>query len=193
MAKDTVKKSAYSKFDDERSVAKSILPKIEGRLKIRRMLMILLYVAYIALWIVALAVFQTFAVYLAALSVVTLCILIFFTWRFAKIEYELVIHMGELKFATIYGGLTRGKELFSCHIRDLSVIAPYTGAAKEEADSCGASKTLIFVSDIDSADNYYVISETPDGEKTLVIFETEEKSRKMLKYYNSTAFRTNAD
>ena len=45
-----------------------------------------------------------------------------------------------------------------------------------------------FVSDINSTENYYAIYEAENGTKTLLIFETEEKSRKMLKYYNSTAF-----
>ena len=181
------KKSVYSKFDDERSVAKSILPKPDRKLRIRRLLMILLYVGYVGLWGVALIFLQTFAVYLGALSLVTLCILIFFTWRFVKIEYELTIHMGQLGFAVIYGGLNR-KNLFSCPIRDLKIIAPYNGEHRAEADSCGATETKIFVADIHSDDNYFAIYEAENGTKTLLIFETEEKSRKMLKYYNSTAF-----
>lgn len=182
------RKSAYSKFDDERSVAKSIIPKVEGKLRTRRILLVLLYVAYVALWVVILGI--TRAVPLGAVSLVTLCILIFFTWRFAKVEYELTIHMGELGFAVIYGGLNR-KDLFSCHIRDLKIIAPYNASpdARREADDTPADERLVFVSDLNSEDNYYAVSESPEGKRTLVIFETEEKSRKMLKYYNSSAFK----
>ncbi len=181
------KKSAYSKFDDERSVAMSILPKPDRKIRMRKLLFILLYVGYVALWGILLVV--TRAVPLGALTLVTLLILIFFTWRFVKLEYELTIHMGQLGFAAIYGGLNR-KELFSCPIRDLKVIAPYDEKGRAAAEAYGAEKTDVYVADIDSPENYYAIYEPENGPKTLLIFETEEKSRKMLKYYNSAAFHS---
>jgi len=183
------RKSAYSKFDDERSVAKSILPKVEGRLLLNRILMILLYVGFVGLWLIMGAIFQTYIAYLMALSLVTLCILIFFTWRYVSIEYELTIHEGMLGFATIYGGMSR-KDLFSCRVRELKVIAPYSGSGKETADSYAAERKLVYVSDINSPTNYYAVYEPENGEKTLLIFETEEKTLRMLKYYNSEAFKS---
>ena len=79
MKNDTVKKSAYLKFDDERSVAMSILPKPDKKIRRRKLLMILLYVGFVGLWAIALAVLKTYAMYVAALSLVSLLILIFFT------------------------------------------------------------------------------------------------------------------
>lgn len=182
-----IKKSAYSKFEDERSVVKSILPKVDGKIRIRRILMILLYIAYVAVWLI-LGIMLRLVAPLMALMLVTECILIFFTWRYTKIEYELTIHEGNLGFAVIYGGLSR-KELFSCRVHDLKIIAPYEGAGKAEADAYAADQKLVYVSDIDSINNYYAIYEPESGEKTLLIFETEEKTLKLLKYYNSEAFR----
>ena len=123
-----IKKSAYSKFEDERSVVKSILPKVDGKIRIRRILMILLYIAYVAVWLI-LGIMLRLVAPLMALMLVTECILIFFTWRYTKIEYELTIHEGNLGFAVIYGGLSR-KELFSCRVHDLKIIAPYEGAGR---------------------------------------------------------------
>ena len=98
MKNDTVKKSAYSKFDDERSVAMSILPKPDQKIKRRKLLMILLYVGFVGLWAIALAVLKTYAMYVAALSLVTLLILIFFTWRYVKVEYEIAVQRcGDLR------------------------------------------------------------------------------------------------
>ena len=184
------KKSVYSKFDDERSVAMSIIPKSDRKMKTRKLFMILLYIAYVGIWgiLFIIPALQTIAAILGVFIAVSLSILIFFTWRFVKIEYELTIHMGQLGFAVIYGGLNR-KNLFSCPIRDLKIIAPYNDEHRAEADSCGATETKVFVSDINSTENYYAIYEAENGTKTLLIFETEEKCRKMLKYYNSTAFR----
>ena len=181
------KKSAYSKFEDERSVVKSILPKADGKIWMRRLLMILIYVAYVSVWLV-LGIMLRLVAPLMALMLVTECILIFFTWRYTKIEYELTIHEGMLGFAVIYGGLSR-KPLFSCRVHDLKVIAPYEGKGREEADAYAADRRLVYVSDIDSIHNYYAVYEPEGGEKTLLVFETEEKTLKMLKYYNSEAFR----
>ena len=46
------KKSVYSKFDDERSVAMSIIPKSDRKMKTRKLFMILLYIAYVGIWCV---------------------------------------------------------------------------------------------------------------------------------------------
>ena len=152
MKNDTVKKSAYSKFDDERSVAMSILPKPDKKIKRRKLLMILLYVGFVGLWAIALAVLKTYAMYVAALSLVTLLILIFFTWRYVKVEYEITVHMGQFNVAVIYGGLTR-KELFNCRVKDLTAVAPYeTEEQKAEADGFAADRRLVMVSGTDERD-----------------------------------------
>ena len=190
MKNDTIKKSVYTKFDDERSVAMSILPKPDKKLKTRKLLLILLYVVYVGLWGVALAVLQTYAMYIAALSLVSLLILIFFTWRYAKVEYELTVHMGQLGVAVIYGGLTR-KDLFSCRVQDLQTVAPYeTEAQKAEADGFAADKRYVMVSGATDKPVWYAIYAPADGEKTVLVFDTEEKLRKMLRYYcSSEAFK----
>lgn len=186
MKNDTIKKSVYSKFDDERSVAMSILPKPDKRLKTRKLLLILLYVGFVGLWAVALAVLQTYAMYIAALSLVSLLILIFFTWRYAKVEYEVTVHMGQLGVAIIYGGLTR-KDLLSCRVQDLKIIAPYeTDAQKADADSFEAEKRYVMVSGASDKLVWYAIYAPESGEKTVLVFDTEEKLRKMLKYYSSS-------
>ena len=186
MKNDTIKKSVYSKFDDERSVAMSILPKPDKKLKTRKLLLILLYVGFVGLWAVALAVLQTYAMYIAALSLVSLLILIFFTWRYAKVEYEVTVHMGQLGVAVIYGGLTR-KDLLSCRVQDLKTIAPYeTDAQKAEADNFEAEKRYVMVSGASDKPVWYAIYAPEGGEKTVLVFDTEEKLRKMLKYYSSS-------
>lgn len=89
---------------------------------------------------------------LRALSLVTLLILIFFTWRYVKVEYEITVHMGQFNVAVIYGGLTR-KELFNCRVKDLTAVAPYeTEEQKAEADGFAADRRLVMVSGTDEGD-----------------------------------------
>lgn len=188
MKNDTVKKSVYTKFDDERSVAMSILPKPDRKLRRRKRLLILLYVGFVGLWGIALGVLQTYAMYIAALSLVSLLILIFFTWRYAKVEYEVTVHMGQFGLAVIYGGLTR-KELLKCRVQELSVIAPYeTEAQRAEADGSAADRRYVMCSGDAEKPIWYAIHAPEGGEKTVLIFDTEEKLRKLLKYYAGEVF-----
>ncbi len=188
--KNGVHKSAvYTKPDDERSVAMSILPKPDRAQRVRRMLMILLYIGYVGLWAIVLAVLQTYAMYLAAFSLVTLLILIFFTWRYVNPEYEIAIQRGQFTAAVIYGGLTR-RELLSCRVKDLMRISPYeTGAQKAEADGFAADRRLIFCADTGDREVWYVIHAPENGKKTVLIFDTEERLRKLLKYYGGSAMQ----
>ncbi len=189
MKKDSVKKSAYSKFDDERSVAMSILPKPDKKLKRRKMLLILGYIGFLGLWGVAFALFTAIAAILGTFSLISLLVLVFFTWRYVKPEYEITIHMGNLNVAVIFGGITR-KELFNCRVQDLKVISRYqTDEQKAEADGFEADRKLVMLSEEPDKEVFYAIYAPEEGEKTVLIFDTEEKLRKMLKYYGGEAFR----
>ncbi len=189
MKNDNIKKSVYTKYDDERSVAMSILLKKDKKIKTRKLLLILLYVGYVGLWGIALAFLSTYVMYIGCFSLVTLCILIFLTWRYSKVEYEITVHMGQLGLAVIYGGLTR-KELFSCRIQDLKAVSPYeTEEQKKEADSFEAEHRYVMQSGEGNKPLWYAIWSPEEGEKTVLIFETEEKLRKMLKYYAGSAFK----
>ena len=180
------KKEIYSKSDDERYVAMSIKPTPDKRIKRRKAFLILAYSLLVAAWGILLGVWQIYAVYLATFSVLSLFIFIFFTWRFTKIEYEIAIDHGELKLTIIYGELTR-KELFSCRVKELSKIASYSGDGKIAANQFQAKKVYNCAFSKNSESALYATYE--GKKKVLFIFEAEEKVRKMMKYYNSTAYQ----
>ena len=92
----------------------------------------------------------------------------------------------------IYGGLTR-KDLFNCRVKDLTAVAPYeTEEQKAEADGFAADRRLVMVSGTDEQDGgdkqiWYAIYAPEDGEKTVLVFDTEEKLRKLMKYYGGSS------
>ncbi len=177
--------SVYRKYDDERSVSVSILPKKNRALKMRKALLLLLYVAFIAVWATLLAVLQTYAMYIGALSLLSLLVLVFFTWRYASPEYEVSIDKGVFCAAVIYGGLTR-KDLFSCHVRDFSEIAP---CPPDGIDALEADRKFVMVSDSGREPVYFVRGRSADGSTVLLCFDTGEKLRRLLKYYGGDTFR----
>lgn len=187
MKHDAIKRSVYTKYDDERSVAMSILPRPDRRLRLRKLLFICLYIAFVGLWAIALAVLRTYAAYVGAFSLLTTCMLIFFTWRYTRLEYEITVHASQLGVAVIYGGLSR-RELLSCRVRALSVIAPYETADAQTVAPETADRVYHMVSGAAGRTVYYAIYAGEDGQKTLLIFDAEEKLRKMLKYYGEDRF-----
>lgn len=183
MSRASTERSVYSKFDDEHSVATGVFPKRDRKLHRRKRLLILLYVCFVLAWVVLLAVLQTYAAYVGALSLLSLCVLIFFTWRYAKVEYELTVHKGVFGIAIIYGGLTR-KDLFSCRVSDLDCIAPYT----EEVERIATKRRLTVCSGVPEKQVWYALRRLEDGERMLIVFDAEERLLKVLRYYGAAAF-----
>lgn len=172
------KKSVYRKFDDENSISMSILPQGNKKLRLRKALFLLLYAAFVGVWAVLLVVFQTYAAYIGTFSLLSLLALVFFTWRYASVEYEISLHEGVFCFAVIYGGLTR-KDLFSCPVRELAQVGLYTETVRD----CGADRVLCAVSGSSAEPVYYALGTSADGRSTLLLFDTCEKLRRRLKYY----------
>lgn len=171
--------TVYRKYDDERSVSMSILPQRTRKLRMRKALLLLLYAAFLAGWAVLLAVLQTYAAYIGAFSLLSLLVLVFFTWRYSAVEYEISIHEGCLTFAVIYGGLTR-RELFGCAVRELSEIGKVGDGRMEQSDT---RLVLTAVSGKGAEPVFYALHRSADGAETLLIFDTTEKLRRLLKYY----------
>ncbi|HBF15093.1 MAG TPA: hypothetical protein DDW30_05325 [Clostridiales bacterium] len=180
--------SVYRKYDDDRSVSVSILPKRDRALKTRKALLLLLYVAFIGIWATLLAVLQTYAMYIGAFSMLSLLVLVFFTWRYASPEYEISVHEGQFCAAVIYGGLTR-KELYTCAVRDFTSIAPCPPEAIEALETLEADRRLVMVSGTGREPVYLARARSADGSTVLLCFDTGEKLQRLLKYYGGDAFR----
>ena len=66
----------------------------------------------------------------------------------------------------------------------MTLIAPYDGEYKSEADSAEVSRRCYGVSSMSSPDIYFGLY-TDKGKKCAVFFEATEKTLKVIKYYNS--------
>ena len=166
--------------------------KVEGKYKMQRMLMLLGYVGVFAaiLGIVALINSLTklgiIALPMFALAPMAAVILYNLTWPLVSIEYSFTVDASELKIETVYGG-RRKKNLFSCKVKDLSLIAPYDDKYKAEADAFGADNRVEAVPNMACYDLYFALHTDEKGKKTIVFFQATAQSLKALKYYNSSA------
>ena len=121
-----------------------------------------------------------------ALVPLSLWVLIFFTWRLTQVEYEYSFFSGELTVTRLLGGRTR-RELCRVQIRSLSRVLPYDGEYEAQIKAFGADKVISAVS-AESAPTVYVAL-WGDSEKTryALLFEPNDKARRILRYYNMTA------
>ncbi len=164
-----------------------VTKKVEGRYKLRRILMVCGYVLIGLLY----AAFFTIPLKLP-MMLTFLPLLIWFmvycTWMYVNIEYEYTIVGGLLRAVEVFG-MRKYRELFSVKLSSMTLIAPYLGENRGEADSDDIKHRYYCVSSLESPDIWFGIYKDSSGEKCAVYFEAVEKTIKCVKYYNSDAVK----
>lgn len=161
----------------------AVTKKPEGRYKMQRTLMICGYVLFALLYMFVFLVLTKAAVLIAILPVLT-WILTYHTWLWVNVEYEYIIVGGVFKLSEVYG-MRRFREICSVRVSNMTLIAPYYGDYKTEADSAAISHRSFGVSSMRSPDIYFGLYTDNNGEQCVVFFEATEKTLKVIKYYNS--------
>ena len=159
--------------------------KIYGSWLIKRIVLIVGYVAYVILAL--LFGFTTkIAVPLLALVPVTLWMIIFFTWRYTDVDYEYSMTSGYLTFSVIYGSRSR-KQFFETQIKAISLIAPYDDDYYETARRYAPEIEYFALSSKNVPNAYFALFENENGKKSIFVFEANERSLAIFKFYNSTS------
>lgn len=154
-------------------------------LKMRKLLFIALY----ALWVIVFfAIVMLIKFFVLIMFVpVTLWILIFFTWRYTQVQYEYSFLAGEITVSRILNERFR-KEMLKVHIRDFSAVVPCRDEYVDQINAFGTEKTFFAVSAKDSPGRYAAMwQDKENGTKMVLYFEPDEKSLKILRYYNAAA------
>ena len=164
-----------------------VAQKAEGHFLRRRILFILMYIAYVTAFLTV-GIITRIGIPLVALVPVTTWILIFFTWRYVQVEYEYSYFTGALTVSRILGNRTR-KKLLNVRIQELAAIFPYGEANTSRIEAYGA-ENVIFAASSQNAENLYVAlwQDAESGKRCVLFFEPNEKAIKILKYYNMSAF-----
>ncbi len=166
----------------------TIKQECEGVILAKRICLIASY-ALVALIVLGLGIItRIFAPFLALLPL-SLWILVYFTWRYVDVEYEISVVSGFLAMSKIYGGKSR-KRVFETRIKDMTVILPYSEKNYEKALRFSPTVEYRALSSSTAEDVYFALFEDEKEQKVIFYFEPDGKSGKILKimkFYNAPA------
>ena len=154
-------------------------------LKMKKLSLIALY----ALWVIVFfSIVMIIKLYVLITFVpVTLWMLVFFTWRYTQVQYEYSFFAGEITVSRILNERFR-KEMLKVHIREFSSVVPCRDEYLGKINAFNAEKIFFAASAKDAPNRYAAMwQDEESGDKKLLYFEPDEKSLKILRYYNSAA------
>ncbi len=146
-------------------------------LKRKKLLLVLLYIAFAAAFCTVFLVLAKMPPVIAALPLF-LWILCFFTWKYTNIEYTYVTCKGELYIYRV-NGYGKAKEVFRRRIADAEIIAPAGGEYGEKEN--GNFAQVLDCSSCMSSENLYFAAY---GD-TKVYFNVSGVLLNAMKYYSS--------
>ena len=117
-------------------------------------------------------------------------LLIFISWRYVCVEYEIIISGGDILITTLYGKGSR-KTLINLAINSFSEIGEYDDEAYEEISKLSLQKNYLCISSLSAPCVYYAIFEE-DKDRCILYFDADDRAAELLKKYNSGAFRASA-
>lgn len=163
-----------------------VAQKMEGKWKVRRILAVIGYILF-AIVMFGGGFATRLGVPVLALVPMFLWMLIYFTWRYTRPEYEIATVSNTLRFTIVYGNRTRRPQV-EVEFRQMQKIAPYDEAGQAEVKRFAPDKTWCAVSSMTSGrDIYYAIWQNEGKESCVLFFEATEQLLKICKYYNSSA------
>ena len=159
----------------------TVAQKNEGKWKRRKNLMLSAYFLYVLAYF--LIIYKTRIIPLGALIPITLWILIFFTWRYVKPEYQYKITEANLIYSIIYGSRTK-KQITSFRICDADYILPLA----EAEDTMREYAPKIIYNALPAKvceDAYAILYKNSKGDACAFFFKATAQGLKSLRFYNS--------
>ena len=158
-----------------------VSPRKQLRFRWRRIGAVCGYVLFVIIAF-AIGAMTRLLVPLLALVPLTTWILVWATWRYVNVEYEYSIAGGVMTLTRIYGNRTRRK-VAEIRIKEMSLIAPFSGEYIHRAEQYAPEESLDFTSDLQSPDVYIALYETARSRRGILYFEATAKALRLLKFY----------
>ena len=111
---------------------------------------------------------------------------IWYFWKYTSLEYDYLIATGDIAMSVVYGGRSR-KDLFKVKISSAELIADCN--AIPVSDEQKAEKVYNCTSGPDAINVIYMLFKNEEGKKCIAYFEASAKVLKLLKFYNSSAYK----
>lgn len=164
-----------------------IKPKQDIKNKLMKALLITLYVCFVIAWLVF--GFISRLIPLLALIPVTTWMLIFFTWRYANVEYEYSVSSGVISFTKVYDNRSR-KLAVVFDIRSAELIAPMNNyTTKKSVEDYDPKYEYSFISSQSDPDAFTALFVNENKERCAIYFIAQPKLQKSCKFYNPKAMQ----
>lgn len=174
-ADDAFKDSGYAEY--------MVSKKVEGKYRLCRILMVLLYLAVAA---VICVIFLNVIPYLIALVPIFIWILWRFTWLYVSQSYCYVVDGSYFTVTTVYGE-RKEADYVRIKLSDATMIAPLDDEYRHYCHADAGAVLYNAVSSFNAPDIYFIIAKDASDKKCVVFFEGTEHVLKAMKYYNSKA------
>lgn len=183
MAKEKIKKSngiPYCEANATGNYAEfSVARKTDGNAKLKRVLLIVLYLAVVAVFAYFFMI-KTPLFPMVGVAIIIDYILVLATWHLTKIEYTYIVEKGNFHIYQLRGRL-KAKEVLNVKLEEnLGVYPANDEDYKSKLDECEA--TLDFCESKTADDIYFAIFNL-SGKKTAVYFSAANKLLTTMKYF----------
>ena len=123
-----------------------IKQKNEGKTLAKKIVAVLLYCAFAAISVTLISILSPiyFIIPFLIIAAAFLAIIIFASWRFLCVEYEVIISGGDLLITTIYGRSIR-KKAVNVSIASIIEIGEYGDGAFEEISKLSLQKNYLCI------------------------------------------------
>ncbi|MCQ2354576.1 MAG: hypothetical protein MJ102_05655 [Clostridia bacterium] len=159
--------------------------KAVGKWKVRRNILIALYIIFPIAFLVL--IMATNLGWFGFFIPVTEFMLIFFTLRYVKIDYEYVVESGYLTFSIVQNAFNHRirKKKMNLNLRSATVIAPKTAEYEGKIAEFAPEIEYNALSCEDAEDRYFALYKDDKGKRCAFYFEATEKMLKICRYYHS--------
>ena len=170
---------------DIQSYERVLKRRAEGKWLLGKLLMIFLYFVIFSAWFVAAIRYglHPAMILLAPLSVVVAVLL---TWKYTCVEYEYSFMAGTLTFSKIYGK-SRRRVVFEEDIKSMVSLFPYDDKAAARLSRDQAEKIIDAIPSKFSQNPCVCVFENSNDKKIYFLFDCDEQSAKIFKFFNSPA------
>ena len=158
--------------------------KTDAELFLRKLLVIFVP---IIVSIIIMIILSNIVFYLLIIFFMLDIICIWHFMRYTRLEYEYSLISGDLSIAVIYDNKSR-KDIVTVKVSEMSVIAPYEEKYIQQYLTPNViKKTYDYHTDAERKDYYFCTYDDKVNGRTAIIFNTNEKMIKIMKFYNSSA------
>lgn len=161
----------------------TVCPKAEGKLLVKKILMLSLYVAFVLGAFILVLSLRILAPLFAVAPLLTYA-LVSRTWKYVNVSYEISVTSGIFTFSKIYGNKKR-KTVFEIPISKMLAIAPYNSKHLDKLERLSPETSYEALPCENCQNKYFAVFDTDGDKRACFVFEYNEKLLTVCKFYNA--------